>query len=41
MWPCGDKSGRTDLCQFCTFVMKNGGKPVGKPVDKPVAAVPE
>ena len=28
MWPCGDKAGRTNLCQFCTFVMKHGPKPV-------------
>ena len=29
MWPCGNAAGRTNLCQFCTFVMKHGPKIVG------------
>ena len=26
-WPCGNKAGRTHLCQFCTFLMMHGTKP--------------
>ena len=26
-WPCGDKAGRTHLCQLCMFHMMHGTKP--------------
>ena len=26
-WPCGTPGGRTNLCEFCTFIMHKGPKP--------------
>eukprot|EP01049_Picozoa_sp_SAG25_P006831 SAG25_NODE_533_length_7143_cov_4.173623_9_plen_105_part_00 len=27
MWPCGNRAGRTHLCQFCKLIMMQGKKP--------------
>ena len=32
-WPCGTKAGRTNKCEFCTFIMHKETKPPTVAVD--------